>query len=335
MTASTGRRDDLDQAKGLAILLVVFGHLAAREAPIGVDWYEPLRQAVYLFHMPFFLYLSGLAAALSGAATLPPSGWRALARRRAARLLLPFLGFGLLILAGKLALAPHVYVDNVPENLLAGLDGLLRATGASPAASVWYLVAVFAFALATPLLWRLGGGVALISVALALFTWPAPALFYLDRLAGYFVFFAAGVLAGQAGAGWTAALDRHGLAFRTLFLTALAVAAGCGATHADKLALLLVGLAAMPALHGMVRAWPSEALLWLGRHSLPIYLLNTICIGLAKAALLPVLGWRAASFPLFAPLLMAAGIGGPVLLAAIWARAGGWFPARPASAGSR
>ena len=53
------RRLDLDRAKGIAILLVVLGHIVAREQPPGVEWYEPFRYAVYRFHMPFFLYLSG------------------------------------------------------------------------------------------------------------------------------------------------------------------------------------------------------------------------------------------------------------------------------------
>jgi uncharacterized membrane protein YcfT len=49
------RRLDLDRAKGIAILLVVLGHVSAGPPPAGVEWYEPFRYAVYRFHMPFFL----------------------------------------------------------------------------------------------------------------------------------------------------------------------------------------------------------------------------------------------------------------------------------------
>ena len=66
------RRQDIDRAKGLAILLVVFGHIVARSDPLNVNWYEPLRRAVYAFHMPFFLYLSGIVAVFSGALFTPP-----------------------------------------------------------------------------------------------------------------------------------------------------------------------------------------------------------------------------------------------------------------------
>ena len=41
---------------------------------------------------------------------------------------------------------------------------------------------------------------------------------------------------------------------------------------------------AEPALHGLVRVWHVPTLCWLGSAIFPIYLLNTICIGLAKAA---------------------------------------------------
>ncbi len=108
------RLADIDRAKGLAILLVVFGHLVARQGPTGVGWYDPLRIGIYLFHMPLFMYLSGYVAFMSGAARAPLSGWPAFVRRRAVRLLVPFLLFGLIILCAKLVFARIAIVDNVP-----------------------------------------------------------------------------------------------------------------------------------------------------------------------------------------------------------------------------
>ena len=52
-------RPDIDRAKGLAILLVVFGHLMASGYPRGNAWYDTAKDIVYTFHMPFFMYLSG------------------------------------------------------------------------------------------------------------------------------------------------------------------------------------------------------------------------------------------------------------------------------------
>jgi hypothetical protein len=44
-----------------------------------------------------------------------------------------------------------------------------------------------------------------------------------------------------------------------------------------------------------------------------IYLLNTIFIGLAKALMMKQLPWDAAWFPLFAAVLMASAVAGPVV----------------------
>ena len=85
--------------------------------------------------------------------------------------------------------------------------------------------------------------------------------------------------------------------------------------------LLGLGLLSMPALHGLVRGWTPPLLDWFGRFVFPIYLFNTICIGLAKAALLPLLGWSSATFAPFAAILLAAGLFGPIAIAKISARA--------------
>ena len=309
---------ELDRAKGLAIILVVFGHLVAREDPAGVGWYGPLRMVVYLFHMPFFFYLSGYVAVLSGAD-------RALtavsARRRAWRLLVPFFGFGVLILAGKLTLGRVLAVDNVPPGFAPGLSALLWDTGHSPAPSVWYLFALFVYATALPVLSRSLGTVGLLALGLALFALPAPPVAYLDRICGYFVFFAAGAAAAQAGTMWLAAVDRFRWPALGLFAVLLLLAWSGRAPAPSAAWLLGLGLLSMPALHGLVRGWTPPLLDWFGRFVFPIYLFNTICIGLAKAALLPLLGWSSATFAPFAAILLAAGLFGPIAIAKISARA--------------
>ena len=50
---------DVNVAKGLAIFLVVYGHLVTGTPPAGNAWYMLSRAAIYAFHMPFFIYLSG------------------------------------------------------------------------------------------------------------------------------------------------------------------------------------------------------------------------------------------------------------------------------------
>jgi fucose 4-O-acetylase-like acetyltransferase len=312
------RRLDIDRAKGLAILLVVFGHLVARADPAGVTWYEPLRRAVYAFHMPFFLYLSGLAAALSGGVLIERHLWAAWLRARASRLLVPFFGLGVLIVLGKCAAGHFLFVDNAPAGLGPGLAALVWHTASSPALSIWYLAVLFALSALTPML--LGGQKArlpaLCVAALLLYPLPLPAYLYLDHIGRYAIFFVIGAWAGTAGASWTRFVDRAWPVCLAAFLTALALIARFGAHWPASFILLPIGTMSMPALHGLVRhyAASSRSLLWLGRYCFMIYLFNTIFIGLAKGLLLTVWSWRAPDFLPLAAALMLSGTLGPVAL---------------------
>jgi len=311
------RRDEtLDRAKGLAILLVVFGHLVARADPAGVGWYEPLRRAVYAFHMPFFLYLSGMAVAMSGAAFAPACAWPGFVMSRARRLLVPFFGLGFAILAAKLVAARVMFVDNAPGSLAAGLDGLFWHTELSPARSIWYAFVLFVFSVAAPPLLRAGGWRLLVGVAALVYCLPCPALAYADELGRYFLFFVLGLAAGAAP-GWVGWVDRYWRFVAVGFLGLLGWVVAFGDFVSFPVTLLCTGALSMPVLHGLVRSFPetrARVFLYLGRYSFMIYLFNTLFIGLAKGILLRVTSWDGAHFLPFAVALACAGILGPVAL---------------------
>lgn len=294
-------RRDIDRAKGLAILLVVFGHLVANGYPPGNAWYDTAKDIVYSFHMPFFMYLSGYVFALTDKHRLEPARWPGFLRDRAARLLVPFLLFGLLIVVGKYLSQFFLYVDDPPRDLLAGIQDLVVNTDRSPALSVWYVYVLFVYSAATPLLWRLGlrwrGTVAL---GLVLYVLPMRDALYLDRVAQFFLFFAVGgLIADHAG------LECRFARWRPLWLLlfAASLASEWAAVPAPA-RLLLCGLLAIPALHGLMQARVfarERILLTLGRYAFPIYLLNTIVIGLAKAGYMKLAPFAG----LYAPFAMA------------------------------
>lgn len=310
------RRADIDRARGFAVLLVVFGHLVARTDPARVGWYEPLRRAVYAFHMPLFLYLAGLVMVLSGAAARP--FWQ-VARGRALRLLLPFFGIGVATVVGKMVLAPVMRVDNAPAGLWRGLEGLVWDTGDSPALSVWFLFVLFVVSLGTKaalhgpqarLFWLLAGCIGLYAVKL-------PAVLYLDRIGTYAAFFVLGVAAGVLGARWDAFVDRYWPLCMAVFLLGLAAVIVWGAHWPVKSYLLLTGCVSFPAIHGWLRNSCQDlrgVFSFLGRYSFMIYLCNTWFIGLAKGVLLHAWSWDGANFLPFAAVLMLWGVLGPIAL---------------------
>ena len=315
------RRRDLDRGKTLAILLVVFGHVVAREDPTGsgwgAAWYEPARAAVYAFHIPFLFYLSGYTAQWSGATAARGALYRELLRRRADRLLLPAIIFGIAILIGKLAMADVMHVDHAPASFMSGLVDLFWRTDRSPAQSVWYLIVLFVYAAAAPALWpslrRYGPALLVASAPLALL--PVPPILYAGRVVTYIPFFLAGMVAADNDNTWCRWLDAW-RAPLTIFGCAVALDLLCGAMIPRHLAMLAVSLVALPTLHAIVRRLPETALQLLDAlapYAFAIYLLNTIFIGLAKALMMKQLPWDADWFPLFALVLMTAGVVGPVI----------------------
>jgi fucose 4-O-acetylase-like acetyltransferase len=315
----TARRQDIDCAKGLAILFVVFGHIVARADPLNVIWYEPLRRAVYTFHMPFFLYLSGIVAVFSGALYTPPQQWRGLLTTRARRLLVPFFALGLLIIFGKLLAQPLVFVDNHAAGPWAGLSDLVWHTLDSPASSVWYLFVLFTLSVVAPVLvWADHGRLRYLLVAgFLIYCVPLPAYLYLDHIGKYAIFFALGAWAASADKKWIAFVDRYWRLLFLFLLFVLAIIICFGKYWPVRPQLLMVGVLSFPSLHGLVRhlsASSASILLWLGRNSFMIYLFNTIFIGVSKGLLLRVTDWDGSHFLLFAIVLMASGTLGPIFL---------------------
>jgi fucose 4-O-acetylase-like acetyltransferase len=116
---------DLDCGRGLAIVLVVLGHIAARDRPTGNDWYGLLQFLINSFNMAFFMYLAGYAFFYSGNAASPRPTYPGYAWRRAERLLVPFFAIGALVIWGKLALQTVLHVDNAVSDAASGFRSLI------------------------------------------------------------------------------------------------------------------------------------------------------------------------------------------------------------------
>lgn len=329
MSAKT-RREDLDRAKGLGILLVVIGHIVARDSPTGNEWYVALKNAIYLFHMPFFMYLSGYTTFMTRSAYLPMNEWPTLVSKRAKRLLLPLLVFGMTIVAGKLLLGTILHIDNRPGTLIDAVYQLIWDTDLSPAGSIWYIAVLFILCVVTPPLLELlhNRAYVLFAIALVLYFVPVPHVMYLDRAATFYVFFMIGGLAAESTDRWMNFVDRTDWLFGGilaaaigscffLFTTAYSEPIYWLGSDSGRIALLTCGCLSIPALHGLVRrpfAARSTFLIVLGTYSFVIYLLNTPSIGVAKGVMWHFADWNGARFLVYAPVLLVTGIAGPILI---------------------
>lgn len=314
-------RPDIDRAKGLAILLVVFGHLVANGYPPGNGWYDAAKDIVYSFHMPFFMYLSGYVFAFTDKQRLDLRAWPAFLRGRAVRLLAPFLLFGLLIVTGKYLSQFFLYVDDPPHGLLTGIEKLFVDTHHSPALSIWYVYVLFVYSAAMPLLWHVGlRWWSAVLLGLLLYGLRPGDMLYLDRVTEFFLFFAVGGLVAER----RATLEPWFLRLLPLWLLLFAISLASEWTPLSAPSrLLLCGLLSIPALHGLVRL-PALAhervLMTLGGYAFTIYLLNTIVIGLAKAGFMKVAPFSGLYATFAMALFFALGMAVPMLVQAVLAR---------------
>lgn len=309
--ASKGRHLYLDRAKGLAIFLVVLGHVVAREGPPGSEWYLWLKNRIYLFHMPLFVCLSGM---VYGLRWQPPGSVRdyvADLRRRAGRLLPAYLLFGLLIFAGKLAVQQFGHVDN-PVDGWRSLVQLLLSPSASFTSFLWYVYAlVILFAAFPPLYIVLRGHLpAMLLLCVAFWWFPSTPVLAWDKLREFSAYFVLGFMLARhhelflrlLRLAWPVAL----LAF-VWWLPEVSTPFEARACALLSIFSVLGAMQALPVFH-------PDPLAFLGRYTLSVYLLNTIVIGCVKLVLLATIGWSHDRFPLAFTILLVAGAWGPILV---------------------
>ena len=306
----------IDRTKGLAILLVVLGHLIARNSPPGAgnEVYLLIKQGIYAFHMPLFMAVSGLVYGLSWRPGVTIAYDLMDARRRVLRLLPAYFLTGLLVFVGKLVFQSFTpAVDNRVDSATELLTLLLRPTD-SFCAFLWYIYALAILYAAFPLAFRAVQGriVWLLPVTIAFWWLPTGRWFAWDLLQVLSLFFVIGVIAGRhhdetqrwLGLLWLPAL----IGFSALLLAG---------AYDDPVAHWTTAALSIVALPGLMRAaepWHLSLFETLGRYTLTIYLTNTIFIGLIKVVSFHLGLWNAADFSVVAVLMTVVAIGGAILL---------------------
>lgn len=319
--ARPSERLDITIAKGMAIVLVVMSHILAWNRPPGNEWYVTLMGYVYLFHMPFFVFLSGYLHFKPGRLERISTNKDSYLKDQAVRLLLPFFFLGFVIVAGKLLLQSVVHVDNVPQDWAGGFINLIWHTKYSASTFLWYIYAIFIFCAVSlalfPLLKnRMGLWVAL---GLGLFMLPEIEYFYLNKLTLFFVFFCIGGFLMHHEEKYRALLENP---VQMALLTIVFIASFLLFEYElipYKYSILITGTLSLPVLHKLAfiilqfGAWLRDVFLFLGRKAYSIYLLNNICIGVTKAVIFMVMTWDGWHFFIVAPVLIASGLIGPII----------------------
>lgn len=316
------RLQAVDAARGIGMVLVVLGHAIGGLVDAGLmhtrgggAWTFHL---IYTFHMPLFFLLAGVfvqARLKGGAVGYLGDG--------AARIAWPYVLWSIATLALIDSLGTLV-------NRPAQLDAARIATLLwEPAAQFWFLHALLVLHLASALLVpRVGARGYLAVMACAYVVASVVELpVALSRPMRFGLFHALGVLAGPWLVSTLAELPRRRAALMAAMMALACVVAaqvvkeqGWSYWSAGALPAAAFGTGAVLLLAHVLPATATTPLAFIGRCALAVFAAHVIFVAGTRIALHKLLGIDIAAALL--PLLVAAGLAGPLLLRAAAERAG-------------
>lgn len=335
----TSRIDWPDAAKGVGIVLVVAGHMLGglidSDVPIG-GW--PLREvfvAIYTFHMPLFFILSGLFVAKR--IERDPAGFLHGIVRNIyyPYLLWSFIQFTLIYFMGQWANTP-------PGPYFATIIRIPFF----PLSQFWFLLVLAIMHAVTFMVLPRVGAIPLVLAGLVM---RSLSTIFLPNavpqmLLDFFFYYALGVMLGPVGVLDVIRPKLHGRAvlgvmsgIGLLIMTvqviiarstdavfyqdhprlAAALLGRIGWSHlglGSALAMTAVVIVTVENARGRIRA----ALLYLGRYSLPIYILHVMFVAGSRIILVKVFG--VTTIAILLPVLLAVGIAGPLVAQTILLR---------------
>lgn len=279
----------IDGLKGVAITLVVAAHLVKFNSLDIPEWYKYFKAMVYMFHMPFFMFLSGYVYFGANYAVRFFEGPREFMRSRADRLLAPFLFFGCILFVGKVATSGCASLLLCLKSGADNAASFVIGTENSPVFTIWYLFVLFVFSALAPWIQKAVSGrwSGHILIAVLMYFVDVPDVVYLNRVFGFYLFFVLGgaaqsvdLLGRAKQSGW---LQHFCMLGTTLLFISLMFLID------DRFwGLLVIGslsLAVVPYCYSLLFRKVKEVFIWLGHRSMAIYLLNVPLIGLGKFAL--------------------------------------------------
>jgi fucose 4-O-acetylase-like acetyltransferase len=308
------RYQDIDVGKGIAIFLVVVGHIIARDLrPIGNDWFIAFSRSLYDFHMAFFFYLAGYVFWVN--VTNNPWGRY---KKLLQRMLPAYALVAAIAFFAKFGLAAFVPIDRplgaIPNEWLQLVLYPTRAF----VSFLWFVIALLAIQAITIITLQLSGKKTALILAAALGLHILTVLNYvtevfaLHQIFRYWFIFVLANLAIQ----YRQILNPLMKHYWPLSMSALVAALLWIPTIFRPSICAIVSVA---AIHGLslylIDNWPNISRGWakLGVASWPIYLFNVFCIGATKVFILKTFGWNNDRFFIALPIMVVAGLFLPIV----------------------
>jgi fucose 4-O-acetylase-like acetyltransferase len=311
------RSDVWDIAKGIGIILVVYGHVARGLVLANLLPDTPVIQGIdaviYSFHMPLFFFISGVFFLGS----LERHGWLGMTLGKVDTVFYPYVIWSLLQGFIEVGLSRFTNGHTTVSEVLSLLW--------QPRAQFWFLYALLVIFVIAGLLYRRTDrawltGVLLIAVALYWHPVLPLDVYALNAFSQWFVFFAIGVSGSS--------ICTRGLSVSPLKVGMLLVMfslvewlrMGPWSDALDDARLLglaaaIIGIALLLAIATIFRRLRPAWLIHLGRHSMEIFLIHTLASSGARIVLSKGTGISSGSVHLGVGTL--AGVVGPLIFVTV------------------
>lgn len=317
------RLDYIDRSTGIAILLVVVGHMGNTNYQ-NVN-YLSFKHLIYVFHMPLFMAISGFIMCYTW---IPPERFSDYARyisKKAKRLMPSFVVFSGAIFIAKLLLQDHSFIYNHVTGYEDIYNIILRPAQ-GPAGFLWYIYVLFEFYVIMPLLLTFTGRLfpllLIPSIFLYFISFSMISILQVDLFCRYIPFFIIGVLWAQHRVRVEMLLRKWGLYFAILFTIGLLYVLFTNMTK-SYIAFILLGSISIPSVVWLSIMPPfrdADFLSLWGRNVFVIYLLNTSVIGILRNLLYTYFGENGFAFIVASPLMVTAAIYFPIYILNLYVR---------------
>lgn len=287
------------------MILVIAGHLGWKET----TWYLDFKTTLYNFHMPFFLFLSGLLLAHTNYHYSNLKAYQSFISSKALKFFIPYVFFY------SLFIAVNIFLGNIrsTEEIRQAITAMFLFPKSGSAGYLWYVYVLTEYYIFFPLLYQIKfiRSNTWIFILFGIIIWlflPYYQLFEIRNFAQYFIFFSIGFVFQEYYDGLLRHLKKFGSLFLILFLLALILDMNQWYTFN----MLELGLLSIPAI--LFLSLFLSQIKWLqyvGQNSFTLYLWDSVFI-FAAIFISNALGYN--NFNYLVPFYFLAGISGPLLL---------------------
>jgi fucose 4-O-acetylase-like acetyltransferase len=295
-------------ATGIAILLVVIGHLASR-GESEIPNYVRLKAVIYKFHMPLFLFLSGYIAFYTYQPIQSYKDYFRFIKKKFFRLFPAYILLSLIFFGGK-------FILNKDIDVIDGFINILFFPSKGNSGFLWYIYVLFLYNLSMPLIvYAVKNKFILfltLSISLSLLTFPS--WLSLNFYFWYLPYFMLGCFLSNNNKFYNKILKLIGSYILLIFLF-WGLLEYFELISLPKIIVSFISIIATCYLSSLVLKRNAFFEI-LGDNSFYIYLFNTMFIGGLSYVLIKFIGLDCyyQNFYLIAPLLVFLGIFLPIIL---------------------